>query len=174
MRPLPFLVLTLLAFTWGTSLHATNATDKSALAADQKSPEPPAATASAKEDDNDFKFDIPVPEGQPVKGVKIPYYGADGTSLQMVFEAEVARRVDDTNIEMDNLKIDANTDDNKKLFVEMPHSIFNMESRILSGDQGVTIRRDDFEITGTAGEFDIRKRFGKVLGNVKMVIYNLE
>lgn len=168
----PRISLILLCLVASASALSAEATPPPEVPAAKK--QKPEASPAEKKDGNDFKFDIPVPEGQPVKGVKIPYYGADGTSLQMVFEAEVARRVDESNIELENLKIDANTDDDKKLFVEMPRSIFNMESRILTGDQGVVIRRDDFEITGNAGEFDIRKRFGKVLGNVKMVIFNME
>jgi hypothetical protein len=137
----------------------------------EKTEEAPAADESASDSDFDISM---IPPGQPVKGLKIPYYGADGTTLQMTFEAEVARRVDDTNIELENLKIDAIGDDEKKFLVEMPQSVFNIESRMLTGENGVLIKRDDFEIRGTAAEFDIKSRFGKVLGNVRMIIYSTE
>ncbi len=142
------------------------------IAQDQeKKKEVPAEEASS----SDGEFDLSmIPPGQPVKGLKIPYYGADGTTLQMTFEAEVARRVDDTNIELENLKIDAVGDDEKKFLVEMPQSVFNIESRMLAGENGVLIKRDDFEIRGKAAEFDIKNRFGKVLGNVQMIIYSTE
>jgi hypothetical protein len=123
---------------------------------------------------DDFPVDIPVPEGEPVTGIKIPYYGEDGTTLQMVIEADVARRIDANTVEMTEMRIDANSDDGRKLFVQMPQSLFDIESRMLTGSNGVLIRREDFEITGKQGEFDIRKRFGKILGNVKMVVYSLE
>jgi len=82
--------------------------------------------------------------------------------------------VDDVNIELENLKIDAVGDDEKKFLVEMPQSVFNIESRMLTGENGVLIKRDDFEIRGKAAEFNIKSRFGKVLGNVHMIIYSTE
>ena len=136
-----------------------------------KSEATPEAAAAASTDDFDLSM---IPPGQPVKGLKIPYYGADGTTLQMTVEAEVARRVDDVNIELENLKIDAVGDDEKKFLVEMPQSVFNIESRMLTGENGVLIKRDDFEIRGKAAEFNIKSRFGKVLGNVHMIIYSTE
>jgi hypothetical protein len=134
--------------------------------------ETPRPEASPEADPTDF--DIPVPEGQPVRGIMIPYYGADGTTLQMTVSADVAQRIDDENIEMENMSIDAISDEGAKILVEMPHAVFNMESRTLKGDKGVTIEREDFEIEGNAGEFDVRTRFGKVIGNVKMIILEME
>lgn len=142
---------------------------KSAKAAEQGGEkEAPAATP-------DENLDLSmVPAGQPVKGIKIPYYGPDGVTLQMVFEAETARRIDDSNIEMENLKIEGDSDDGRKFFIEFPRSLFNVEKRTLTGDAGVSIRREDFEITGKAAEFDIKTRNGTVIGNVKMTILSTE
>lgn len=119
-------------------------------------------------------MDIPVPVGVPVKGIKIPYYGEDGKELQMTFDAEVARKIDDTFVEMDNLDIEAFDDDGKKFYIEVPRSVLNMESRVLTGDKGVTIRREDFEIVGDGLEFHTKTRNGRVLGNVKMTILSLD
>ncbi len=119
------------------------------------------------------EMDIPVPPGVPVKGIKVPHYGPDGR-LIMVFDADVATKVDDTNVQMENLKIEAYGDDGKKFNIELPQSVFNLETRILTGSQKVLIRREDFEITGDAGEFHTKTRFAKVLGNVKMTIFSTE
>ncbi|MDX2079712.1 MAG: hypothetical protein SFU53_02920 [Terrimicrobiaceae bacterium] len=115
------------------------------------------------------EFDIPVPEGMPVRGIKIPHRDENG-ELLMVFEAEVAQRIDENRIEMQNLRIDAFDDDGKKVFIELPHSIFNLETRILAGDRNALIKREDFEITGDSVEFNTRTRNGIVRGNVKMTI----
>lgn len=134
---------------------------------------PKDSPAATEEGSNDNDFDISVlPAGEPVKGIKIPYYGADGTTLQMTMAAEEAKRIDDTRIEMINLAIEAESDDGRKFFVEFPSSVFNIQTRMLTGDQGVVIKREDFEISGNAAEFDVRSRFGKVIGNVKMTIFN--
>lgn len=115
-------------------------------------------------------FDIPVPIGPPIKGLKIPHYDEEG-NLKFLFNAEVARKVDETHIEMENLKIDAYADDGKKFYVEMPAAVFNLETRILTGDQKVRIEREDFEILGDTGEFHTKTRFAKIIGKVKMTIF---
>jgi hypothetical protein len=157
------------AFVFGLSVSGWSQ-DKPA----EKTQEKPArAEATPDSDSEEFDLSI-VPPGQPVKGLKVPYYAEDGTTLQMMIEAKEARRVDDSNIEMQDLKIDAVSEDQKKFLVEMPQSVFNIESRMLTGEKGVLIKRDDFEIRGREAEFDIKHRFGKVLGNVQMIIYSTE
>lgn len=147
------------------------AKDKKAETEDETSEKAPAAE---KKSTAPAEFDIPVPAGVPVKGIKIPYYSEDGNTLLMTFDAEVARRVDDENIEMENLKIDGKSDDGSKFTVALPQSVFNLETRILTGNNGVVIARDDFEITGQSAEFHAKTRFGKVIGDVKMIILNTD
>lgn len=133
------------------------------------------APAQEKKSDSNEGFDPEmIPQGQPIKGLKVPYYAADGTTLLMTIEAATARRLDDSNIEMEDLRIDAVDEEQKKFQVEMPQSVFNIETRALSGEHGVLIKREDFEIRGQQAEFDVKARFGKVIGNVRMIIYNTD
>lgn len=92
----------------------------------------------------------------------------------MMLDAEQARKLDAERIEFENLKIDAYSDDDKKIYVELPRSIFNLTTRILTSESRVLIRREDFELVGDAGEFYTKNRFAKILGNVKMTILNTE
>lgn len=138
-----------------------------AFAEDAASPTPKPAKVPEGE------FDIPVPEGMPVKGIKIPHRDRDG-KLIMVLEADVAKKLDASRIEMDELKIDAYDSEGKKIFVQVAHSIFNLETRILSGDTRTLIKRDDFEITGDSVEFDTRTRNGTLRGNIKMTIQSAD
>jgi hypothetical protein len=119
------------------------------------------------------EIDIPVPDGVPVKGIKVPSYSADG-KLVMMLDAEEARKLDSERIEFENLKIDAYTDDDKKIYIELPRSIFNLTTRILTSESRVLIRREDFELVGDSGEFYTKNRFAKILGNVKMTILSTE
>lgn len=137
--------------------------------------EKPAATGekSNAEDSGAEGFDIPVPIGERIKGIKIPHYGPDG-KLLMMFDAETALKTDEQHIELDMLRIDAYSDDGKKIYIELPRSVFNLETRILTGENRVLIRREDFEITGNSGEFHTKNRFAKIIGNVKMTIYSTE
>jgi len=119
------------------------------------------------------EIDIPVPDGVPVKGIKVPSYSPEG-KLLMMLNAEQARKLDAERIEFENLKIDAYSDDDKKIYVELPRSIFNLTTRILTSESRVLIRREDFELVGDAGEFYTKNRFAKILGNVKMTILSTE
>jgi len=114
-------------------------------------------------------FELPVPIGMPVSGVKVPQYDKDG-KLLMLLEAEKAKKMNDQIIEMDALKLEALDGDGRKIFVELPQAVFNLESRILSGSNSAKIHREDFEITGDSIEFNTKTRFGTLRGNVKMVI----
>lgn len=138
---------------------------------DEKGKEKTEAKGSPTPDASEI--DIPVPLGTPIKGIKIPHYGPDG-KLLMMFDAETALKTDETHISLQVLKIDAYSEDGQKIYIELPDAIFNLENRILYGDNNVLVRRDDFEITGKQGEFNTKTRFAKILGNVKMIIYNID
>jgi len=133
----------------------------------------PKAKGGSEQTESGQDIDIPVPDGVPVKGLKVPSYSADG-KLLMMLDAEQARKLDADRIEFENLKIDAYSDDDKKIYVELPRSIFNLTTRILTSESRVLIRREDFELVGDSGEFYTKNRFAKILGNVKMTIFSTE
>jgi lipopolysaccharide assembly outer membrane protein LptD (OstA) len=114
-------------------------------------------------------FDLPVPVGMPVNGIKVPQYAEDGRRL-LLFEAAVAKKVNEQRVEMETLKLEALDSEGQKIFVELPQAVFNLESRILTGENSAKISREDFEITGDSIEFNTKTRFGILRGNVKMVI----
>lgn len=112
-------------------------------------------------------------EGQPVKGMRYAHRD-ENDKVVMEFETEVARKIDDENIEMEVLKIITFDEDGKQINIDMPLSIFNLTTRILTGKDQIVIKREDFEIVGETGEFNTKTRFAKLLGNVKMTILNTE
>jgi lipopolysaccharide assembly outer membrane protein LptD (OstA) len=114
-------------------------------------------------------FDLPGPVGMPVNGIKVPQYAEDGRRL-LLFEAAVAKKVNEQRVEMETLKLEALDSEGQKIFVELPQAVFNLESRILIGENSAKISREDFEITGDSIEFNTKTRFGILRGNVKMVI----
>jgi hypothetical protein len=114
-------------------------------------------------------IDLPIPVGIPMNGLKIPHYDDEGKQ-DMLMESDVATKIDDETIEFQNLRIEALDDEGRKIFVELPHSVFNLESRILSGNQSARIHREDFEIKGDSIEFDTRTKFGRMRGQVTMII----
>ena len=131
--------------------------------------------AAEKRPAEEESFDVPVPINTPVKGIKIPHRNEAG-KLVMTIEAEVATKLDEQHVDMQNMKIESFDDEGKKINIELPHSIFNLETRMLAGDQHTLIRREDFEITGDSVEFNTKTRYAILRGNIRMVIQsaNLE
>jgi len=133
----------------------------SALAVDPAPAKP--ETSPAQE------FDVPVPLGIPVKGIKIPHRNDDG-KLVMMIEAEVAKKLDASHIEMENMKIESYEEEGKTLVIEVPRSVFDTDTRILTGDSRTNIRREDFEIAGDSVVFNTKTRHATLRGNITMTI----
>lgn len=136
-------------------------------------PKPVDAGKKDKKQGESQDFDVPVPLGIPVKGIKIPHRNEEG-KLIMTIEAETAKKLDEQHVEMENMKIESIDDDGKTINIVLPHSIFNLETRILTGDTHALIRRDDFEITGDAVEFNTKTRFATLRGKIRMVIQSAD
>ena len=118
---------------------------------------------------DDEKIEVPMPIGIPVDGIKIPQYDEKG-NLRMLVQADSATKIDDSRIEMQKLVLEANDDEGRKIYVELPQGELNLDTRILKGSPSALIRRNDFEITGDAIEFNTITKNGKLLGNIKMTL----
>ena len=112
-----------------------------------------------------------IPIGETFEGVRIPQMDPNG-NLVMLFDTKKATRIDDRHIDMEQLKIEIHNDDGTTFHVAMPHSVFDLDTNILDSDTPVEIRRDDFTITGDTAQFHTKTKFGRINGNVKMVIFN--
>jgi len=112
--------------------------------------------------------------GEPAKDIKIPYYADDGITLRMQLAAAEARRINDTDIEIKNLVAQARDEGDKKFTATFPAAILNVKTHILVGNEGITIERDDLTITGDRAELNLGTRHGKLFGNIRMTIINLE
>src|SRR5437870_6895704 len=113
---------------------------------------------------------IPLPIGHEAKGLVFPDFDADG-HLRGRFEAGTAHRIDQEHIGFQHLKITTYTPDNQPdLQVDMPTSVLDLKTRILSSQERTTIQRADFNIVGDSVQFDTNTRTGRLIGNVKMVI----
>ena len=53
--------------------------------------------------DDTAGFELPVPEGMPVNGIKVPQYDENGKRL-MLFEAAVAKKVNEQLVDMQALQ----------------------------------------------------------------------
>jgi hypothetical protein len=129
---------------------------------------PNAATNTA----SDSKpIDLPVPVGEPVKGIKIPQYDETG-KLTMNLSAETARKLDDTHVELEGLKVTFSDKEEKEIVVEIPRSLLDLQSRVLKAESKTVISREDFDICGEGAEFDTATRSGSFKGRVRASFRN--
>jgi lipopolysaccharide assembly outer membrane protein LptD (OstA) len=56
------------------------------------------------------------------------------------------------------------------ILIDVPLSVLDMETRVLTARQRTTVRRGDMNIAGDSVTFDTNTRQGTFVGNVKMVI----
>ena len=138
-----------------------------AVAAPSPSPAPmesktPSASTDSK---NDRKINLPVPVGEPVKGIKIPPYD-DAGKLTLCLTAETAQKLNEQQVELHQLKVLFDDMEEKEIVVEIPHSFLNLETKILTADSETMIRREDFKIVGETAVFDTVARQGTFKGRV--------
>ncbi|GEM_PF-499533 len=115
-------------------------------------------------------IDIPIPINHSAQGVCVPIW-TDG-KLQMRYNMEVAFRVDSDQLRLTQLKLETFDDDGQpEMVIDMPQSILNLQTRVLTSTDPVTIRRKDLELVGQNMTFDTQTRQGKFVGPVRVLIY---
>ena len=127
------------------------------------------ATASGSPGEQSLT-NIPLPIGHEAKGLVLPDFDGDG-HLRGKFEAGTAHRIDQEHVGFQHLKITTYTPQSQPdLQIDMPTSVLDLKTRILSSKERTTIRRSDFNIVGDSVQFDTNSKTGRLIGNVKMVI----
>ena len=121
------------------------------------------------------KLSFPVPIGHDSKGLKLPTFWPDGSTLKMVFNIGIGTRIDEDNVNMQETSVQTYQEDGSlEMDIALPVSSFNLRTRVISTKQRVVITRDDFELSGNTMEFNTETRAGTLGGGVKMIIYNLD
>jgi hypothetical protein len=119
------------------------------------------------------RIDLPVPIGHDVKGLRLPIRNDQG-KMDMQFDIESARRLDEQNIEMHTVTIQTY---NQQTFkpdakINLESAMMNLDSEVIATKEPVRISREDFFLTADSGEFNSKTRHGTVFGNIHLVIYN--
>ena len=162
-------MIALAAALGASQVVAQKGDEKKGKSSGKKETKAPAAAAGADE-----PMELPIPKGQPQKGVKVPIYGANG-KLKMNFTIGVGTWMDAENIKLQQLRVETYKDDgSRELDMDLPDAIFNKKTKIISSKAKVVIKREDFEVTGNTMAFNIETREGTLGGGVKMLVYNLD
>ena len=152
--------------------HAVAEKGGDAKKGDPKKPDKGAKVAKV-DPHGEEELELPIPKGQPQKGVKVPLYGADGR-LRMNFEIGIGTRIDDEHVKLEKLRVETFREDGtQELDMDLPDAVYNQKTKIISSETKVVIKRSDFEITGNNMAFNIQTREGTLGGGVKMIITDL-
>jgi hypothetical protein len=132
-----------------------------------------AGTVLADDNGQGRRIDLPFPIGHDVKGLRVPVRNDQG-KIDMQFDMESARRLDDQNVEMQTLTIQTY---NQQTFkpdakIDLETSTMNLDTEEITTKKPLRITREDFFLTADSGEFNSKTRHGKVFGNIHLVIYN--
>lgn len=146
---------------------------KKSVATDKKKSGDDSADGTVATQNEKGKITIPIVRGNDSKGLKIQYRDPQG-KLQMVFVIGVARRLDDDRVQMEEMTVQTYDDDgNPEMTVDMPTSVFDLNTHVLTSNTSAKIKRNDFEVTGDSVAFNTDSKEGKLIGNVHMLIYDL-
>ena len=119
------------------------------------------------------KLDIPVPVGHEVKGLRLPVRNNEG-KLDILFDIETATRLDAQNVQMQTAAIQTFNQQTSQpeVKIDLRTSTMNLENNLIRSNEPVVISRSDFKLTGDGLEFNSKTRQGRVIGNIRMLIYN--
>jgi hypothetical protein len=121
------------------------------------------------------KVEVPVPIGHEVKGLRIPVRNEEG-KMEMQFDMESAKRVNDQDIEMHAATIQTFDQQTTKpdAKIELKIALMNLDTNVIKTSDTVRVSREDFVLTADGGEFNSKLRQGRVVGNIHLIIYNRE
>ncbi len=171
------LVAVLLASLLVTAVAAEKTGDEKSKKSGSKEPgdkKSKKKDAPADEDSGPKAIQVPMPNGRDAKGLKIPYFDSEG-KLQMRFDIGVAKKIDDHHVEMSELQVETfDADGVSEMVMDLPTSVLDLTTSVITAQKQVTIKRADFEITGNTMTFNTKTKQGGLGGRVRMLIYNLE
>ena len=127
----------------------------------------------ADDGDEGRRIELPVPIGHDVEGLRLPVRNDQG-KMDMQFDVETARRVDDQKVEMHTTVIQTYNQQTEKpdAKIYLHDSEMNLDTEVITTKDPVKITRADFLLTADSGQFNSKTRQGVVYGHIDLVIYN--
>ena len=130
---------------------------------------PPVAAAKDKE-----RLDLPVPKGQPQKGLRIPIYSPDG-KLMYRFAIGMAEVIDEDHIKFGEAHVEwFKASGELDYDIDLSDSIYNQKTADLVSNVHVTIKHKQFALSGENVTLNVKTQTGKLGGGVKMIIYDAQ
>ena len=113
---------------------------------------------------SDGSIPLPLLVGKSANQLRIPDMDTTGKLLSQLL-AQKATRLDDDRVKLEGMHMDFNQPDGKQDFhIVMPASILNLKTHFITSDDPVTVRTQEFELTGEKMEFNTLERGGQADG----------
>jgi len=115
--------------------------------------------------------DVPITQGHDAKGLILPEFDIQGR-LRGKLQAGVTRRLDDQNVEFQNVKFTTFIPETEvpNLDITVSSAVFNIKTQVLTSNARATVKRSDFEASGDSMRFEMLTRQSTLEGNVKMIV----
>ena len=161
---MPVKLLALLATVLAMLLSAASRADDAKDSKDQ-----PAAKQDASDAiDSMCKM---IPEGR--RNLKVHYPGFDNGRPSSLVTAAAMTRVNPHEMFAEKLRIDLYGKEPKdNMRVDLKTGTYHLNTKMLTSEERSHVSRSDFRVDGDAMEFDMGSSQGKMIGNVRMVIYD--
>jgi hypothetical protein len=112
-----------------------------------------------------------IPEG--LRNLKVNYPGFQGGQPSSLVTAAAMTRVNPQEMFAEKLRIDLYGKEPKDTMrVDLKTGTYHMDTKMLVSQERSHVSRSDFRIDGDGMEFDMTSNQGKMIGNVRMVIYD--
>ena len=115
--------------------------------------------------------DVPITQGHDAKGLILPEFDING-KLRGKLQAGVTRRLDDQNVEFENVRFTTFLPETEapNLDITVSDAVFNIKTQVLTSNARATVKRSDFEASGDTMRFEMLTRLSTLEGNVKMIV----
>ena len=112
-----------------------------------------------------------IPEGR--RNLKVHYPGFDNGRPSSLITAAAMTRVNPQEMFAEKLRIDLyGKEEKENMRVDLKTGSYHMDTKMLTSNERSHVSRADFKVDGDAMEFDMGSSQGKMIGNVRMVIYD--
>jgi len=112
-----------------------------------------------------------IPEGH--RNLKVHYPGFDNGKPTSLVTAAAMTRVNPQEMFAEKLRIDLYGKEEKdNMRVDLKTGTYHLDTKMLDSKERSHVSRSDFKVDGDAMEFDMTSSQGKMIGNVRMVIYD--
>jgi len=116
---------------------------------------------------------FPLPVSNTASGIRVPNFSEAGVMVSQFVIGSATRKTEEL-VSMERVSMELFDKLGKSEFViELPASILNLRTGMIVSEDPISIKNPKFELVGEKMEFDTKRKQGRLMGGVKMVILDV-